>query len=264
MDKLILIVNDDGWQAQGIKVLSRIASDIGQVVVVAPDQGRSGAACSITPGTPVIVEKIPATQAHRQGYGPDVTVYSCTGTPVDCVKIALEKILPHTPDMVLSGINHGDNASISLFYSGTVGAVVEACLKGIPSIAFSLRTHSRQCDFTPYEHVIRHWTVKVAAQGLPPGTCLNINFPEVSELKGTSICRMARGKWHTEWVEADTRTPNVECTTGDTQAYTLSGTFVNLEPEAQDTDYWALDHGMASVTPLKPDMTDYAVLSHCR
>ena len=262
MKKQILIANDDGWQAQGIKALSRIASEYGQVTVVAPSRGRSGAACSITPAMPVTIEKITPRQASEEGYGNDVTIYSCSGTPIDSVKIALEKILPHPPDLALSGINHGDNASISLFYSGTVGAVVEASLKGIPSIAFSLRTHNSQCDFTPYGQVIRHWIRKTLHQGLPQGTFLNINFPEVKELKGTSICRMAKGIWHTEWVEA--APPARQADKQDTQAYTLAGTFVNTEPESQDTDYWALDHDMASVTPLKLDMTDYAILPHCR
>lgn len=264
MEKLILIVNDDGWDMQGIKILSRIASTMGRVIVVAPCHGRSGAACSITPATPVTVKRISSGQACKAGYEANITVYSCTGTPVDCIKIAHEKILPRTPELVLSGINHGDNASVSLFYSGTVGAIVEACLKGYPAIAFSLRTRNKQCDFTPYEQVIRHWIGKVLNEGLPKGSCLNINFPEVQTLKGTSFCRMAKGIWHTEWVETTSDETRKKSTYNETHTYTLSGIFENLEPDAEDTDYWALDHDMASVTPLKLDMTDYALLSDCR
>ncbi len=211
--------------------------------MVAPDGARSGAGCSITGTHPVSVELV------------EPGVYACSGSPVDCVKIALEKILPCRPHLVVSGINHGDNASVSLHYSGTVGAALEACMKGLPAIAYSLRTHSRECDFTPYAAVIKEWAVRVLREGLPTDTCLNINFPEVPRLAGSKVCRMARGIWHTEWLDAGTEA------TEDRSIYTLTGTFRNLEPEATDTDYWAIDHGMAAITPLSLDMTDYAMLT---
>lgn len=238
----ILVTNDDGYQAQGIQFLADIARKIGNTIIVAPDSARSGAACSITPTQPVSVRRVA-----------DDT-YACSGTPVDCVKIALEKILPAKPDLVISGINHGDNASISLHYSGTVGAVIEACMKGVPAIAYSLRTHKKECDFTPYAQVTEEWIRRVLQEGLPQDTCLNINFPEVEKLSGSSICRMARGLWHTEWLDAgkDAEERNL---------YTLTGTFCNLEPEATDTDYWAIDHGMAAITPLSLDMTDHKTLA---
>ena len=237
----ILITNDDGYQAQGIQFLAGIMRELGNIVVVAPDSARSGAGCSITPTCPVSIRKI------------ENGVYACSGTPVDCVKIALEKILPCKPDLVVSGINHGDNASISLHYSGTVGAVLEACMKGLPAIAYSLRTHKKECDFAPYAEVAREWANRVLHNGLPKDTCLNINFPEVAKLAGEKICRMARGMWHTEWLDAgiDEEGKNI---------YTLTGTFNNLEPDADDTDYWAIDHDMAAITPLKLDMTDYLTL----
>ena len=237
----ILVTNDDGFQAQGIRFLADILAKLGRVIVVAPDSARSGAACSITPTCPVSVRLV------------SDDVYACSGTPVDCVKIALEKILDRKPDLVVSGINHGDNASISLHYSGTVGAALEACMKGIPSIAYSLRTHKKECDFTPYVAVVEEWTERVLRDGLPKDTCLNVNFPEVERLNGFKICRMARGLWHTEWLEA-----SVEAE--EKKHYTLTGTFCNLEPDATDTDYWAIDHGFASITPLSLDMTDYATL----
>lgn len=238
----ILITNDDGYQAQGIQFLTDLMQKLGNTIVVAPDGPRSGAACSITPTQPVSVRQV------------SDNVYACSGTPVDCVKIALEKILPNKPDLVVSGINHGDNASISLHYSGTVGGVLEACMKGIPAIAYSLRTHKKQCDFTPFAAVVEEWAQRVLQDGLPEDTCLNINFPEVERLEGAKVCRMARGLWHTEWLDAGT---------DDTgrNIYTLTGTFVNLEPDAPDTDYWAIDHNMAAITPLSLDMTDHKTLS---
>lgn len=238
----ILVTNDDGFQAQGIQCLATLLGNLGNVVVVAPDSARSGAACSITPTCPVSVRKI------RDN------VYACSGSPVDCVKIALEKILDRKPDLVVSGINHGDNASISLHYSGTVGAALEACMKGIPAIAYSLRTHKKECDFAPYSEVIVEWAEKVLREGLPTDTCLNINFPEVDCLCGSKVCRMARGLWHTEWLDAGVDDEGKKI-------YTLTGTFTNLEPEAADTDYWALDHGFAAITPLSLDMTDHALLA---
>lgn len=239
----ILVTNDDGFQAQGIRFLADILAKLGRVIVVAPDSARSGAACSITSTCPVSVKLVADN------------VYACSGTPVDCVKIALEKILDRKPDLVVSGINHGDNASISLHYSGTVGAALEACMKGIPAIAYSLRTHKKECDFTPYAEVVEEWAERVLCDGLPKDTCLNVNFPEVKRLNGTKICRMARGLWHTEWLEVFVDADNKK-------HYTLTGTFSNLEPDATDTDYWAIDHGFAAITPLSLDMTDYVMLNH--
>lgn len=238
---LILISNDDGYQAQGIQELTQLMCQLGEVIVVAPTGARSGAACSITPIVPVRL-----TPISQQ---PGLAVYACSGTPVDCVKLALEQVVPRRPDLVVSGINHGDNASCSLHYSGTVGAVLESCMKGIPSIAFSLRTRDKECDFSPYAQVILQVASHVLQQGLPEDVLLNVNFPQVPSLKGVSVCRMARGEWRCEWVPAQ-----------QSNEFTLSGFFVNLEPEAKDTDYWALDHGRAAVTPLQLDMTSYAAL----
>ena len=236
---LILITNDDGLDAQGINVLAQCMLNLGQVVVVAPDGARSGAACAITPLVPVTLK----LEREEQ----NLLVYSCSGTPVDCVKLAYEKVVPRIPDLLVSGINHGDNASISLHYSGTVGAVIEGCMKGIPSIGSSLRTRSQTCDFRPYSGVVEDVASYVLKNGLPEGVFLNVNFPEVPVLKGVSVCRMARGIWQSEW--KDTDTPGT---------YLLTGSFTNLEPETEGTDYWALEHDMASVTPLTLDMTDYS------
>ena len=235
---LILITNDDGLNAQGIFELTRCMQKLGQVIVVAPNGARSGSACSITPLVPVTL-----TLEREEE---NLIAYSCSGTPVDCVKLAFEKVVPREPDLVVSGINHGDNASISLHYSGTIGAVLEGCMKGVPSIGFSLRTHKQECDFQPYLETIEELALHVLKNGLPQGVCLNVNFPEVPVLKGLSVCRMSKGIWQSEWKETDT--PGT---------YLLSGYYKNLEPDAADTDYWALDHGKTAVTPLSLDMTYY-------
>jgi len=233
---LILITNDDGLGAQGISVLIQCMLKLGQVIVVAPNGARSGASCSITPIVPVKL----TLESEQE----NLSVYSCSGTPADCVKLALEKVVPRRPDLIVSGINHGDNASVSIHYSGTVGAVLEGCMKGVPSIGYSLRTRKQECDFQPYLDAVERVASYVLKNGLSKDVCLNVNFPEVPVLKGISVCRMSRGIWESEW--KDTDTPGI---------YTLTGHFTNLEPEADDTDYWALDHDMASVTPLSLDMT---------
>lgn len=242
---LILISNDDGVTAQGITVLTNLMVTLGDVIVVAPDGPRSGAACSITP-----VENVRLRQLRQE---PGLTVYSCSGTPVDCVKLALERVVPRQPDLVVSGINHGDNASVSLHYSGTIGAVLEACMKSVPAIGFSLRTRNKECDFSPYEKCILDVSRHVLQHGLAEDVCLNVNFPQVPKLAGVRVCRMARGIWKQEWRPVPS-SPEGE------QQFQLTGYFVNLEPEAEDTDYWALDHDMAAVTPIQLDMTHYPTL----
>ncbi len=240
-----MVTNDDGHEAQGIRELASLMGQLGDVVVVAPEGARSGSACAVSSSTPVGIREI------RREVG--LRVVACTGTPVDCVKLALEHVCPRRPDLVVSGINHGDNASVSLHYSGTMGAVMEACMKGIPAIGYSLRTGSRQCLFAPYHLAVRRVAEHVLAHGLPQGVCLNVNFPEVARLAGVRVARMARGEWSAEWAEAH------HPRGGD--YYWLTGRFRNLEPDAEDTDYWALDHGYASVTPVQMDMTAYSSLT---
>ena len=244
MEKLILITNDDGIRAQGIGVLTQLMCQLGDVVVVAPDSARSGAACSITPTMPIRLDLV--TQK------PGLQKYTCSGTPVDCVKLAFEEICPRRPDLMVSGINHGDNASCSIHYSGTMGAVIEACMKEIPAIGYSLRSFSQQCDFSPYHKTILRIARYVLDKGLPQDVCLNVNFPEVPQLAGTRVCRMARGVWTHEWAAAhNPRGGNY---------YWLTGDFSNLESKSEDTDYWALDHGYAAITPIQLDMTAYKAM----
>ena len=246
--KLILITNDDGVSAQGISVLTRLMLTLGEVVVVAPDSARSGAAAAITCTQAVTLRRrADMEQDHLQ-------VYACSGSPVDCVKIALEKVFPRHPDLNVSGINHVDNASCSIHYSGTMGAVIEGCMKGIPSIGYSLRTLKHKCDFAPYEEQVVRIASFVLQHGLSQDTCLNVNFPEVERLAGMRVCRMGRGRWVQEWISANNpRGMN---------AYWLTGRFLNLEPHSDDTDYWALDHGYGSITPIRLDMTDYNSFAH--
>lgn len=211
---LILITNDDGILAQGIQELTSLMCTLGDVAVVAPDGPRSGMACAISAVTPVKLQPVgPQKQALRR--------MQCSGTPVDCVKLALEHVTGRKPDILVSGINHGDNASVSMHYSGTIGAVLEGCMKDVPSVGFSLRTRKESCNFLPYRQVVLDTVAYVLERGLPQGVCLNVNFPEVdSQLEGVSVCRMARGNWVEEWESAG----------GET--FRLTGRFVNLEPEA--------------------------------
>ena len=172
-------------------------------------------------------------------------VVGSSATPID-------GLLERKPDLVVSGINHGDNASVSIHYSGTVGAAYEACMKNVPAIAYSLKTKSLQCNFRPYEETVMQTARYALENGLPQDVLLNVNFPEVEELKGTKICRVGRGRWMKEMMQVGEG------------AYRLTGYFQNLEPDAEDTDYWALDHGYASVTPLQLDMTAYTMLGELK
>lgn len=244
MSRLILVTNDDGVHAQGIRTLARLMVPFGEVFVVAPDAARSGAGCSMTSGTPVGLSQLEEMDG--------IHFYACSGTPVDCVKLACEEILPAMPDLLVSGINHGDNASISLHYSGTIGAVFEGCMKGIPSVGFSLCTSKAQVDFSPYEDSVVKIVDNVLQCGLSRHTCLNVNYPEVSQLQGIRLSRVADGRWETEWVSANHPTGK--------KSFWLTGKFVNLEPDATDTDCWALANGYGSVTPIRMDMTDHGCM----
>jgi len=238
---LILISNDDGVQAQGIQELTRMMCRLGDVIVMAPDGPRSAASCCISPLTTITIKLIQEQEGLK--------IYQCSGTPTDCVKLAMDGLLEQKPDLMVSGINHGDNASVSIHYSGTVGAALEACMKQVPAIAYSLKTKSQQCDFRPYEDVVLRTARYALEHGLPDDVLLNVNFPEVEALKGTKVCRIGRGRWMKEMKQVGEG------------AYQLTGYFQNLEPDAEDTDHWALDHGYASITPVQLDMTAYGLLN---
>lgn len=242
---LILITNDDGYAAAGIQALARTVAAFGEVFIVAPDGARSGSACAITCTTPVCVRPV---ACDIEG----VTCFACSGTPVDCVKLALEQVLPRTPDLILSGINHGDNASISIHYSGTMGAVFEGCMKGVPSVGVSLylRRGQRYEDFPVGDDTLAALSElcqRIIRQGLPEDVCLNINLPTAHVFRGWQVCRQARGRWSAEWVSATHPFGQ--------QVFWLTGTFTDLEPMATDTDFSALRAGYCSIVPIHVDMT---------
>jgi 5'-nucleotidase len=245
---LILISNDDGYQAKGINELVRMVRDYGDVLVCAPDGPRSGQACAFSATVPLTL-----TQLHQED---GLQIWACNGSPVDCVKMALAELCPRRPDLVIGGINHGDNASVNTHYSGTMGVTLEGCMKYISSIAFSLCDHRADADFTPLEPYIRQMTQRVLAEGLPQGVCLNVNFPLVNVFKGVKICRMSRGTWLNEV----TRCHHPR----DYDYWWMVGHYQNDEPEAEDTDRWALDHGYVAITPTRVDVTAYEAMEQLK
>lgn len=238
---LILISNDDGYQAKGINELVRMLHDMADIIVCAPDTHQSGTSRSFSGTIPLRLT------LRRQSEG--IAVWSCSGTPVDSVKMALSELLDRVPDMVIGGINHGDNASVNTHYSGTMGVAVEGCLKGIPSVAFSLCSPKEDADFQPLEPYIRRFTQQVLEHGLPQGVCLNINFPVQQTFGGVKICRMAKGSWYNELTKC--HHPR------GYDYYWMVGHYRNDEPEAEDTDNWALKNGYVAITPTRVDVTDY-------
>ena len=246
---LILISNDDGYQAKGINELIRMVRDYGDVLVCAPDGPRSGQACAFSATTPLTL-----TLKHQED---GVQIWACNGSPVDCVKMALAELCPRKPDLVIGGINHGDNASVNTHYSGTMGVTLEGCMKYIPSLAFSLCDYRADANFTPLEPYIRKMTQQVLSEGLPQGVCLNVNFPVIEgNYKGVRICRMSRGTWRNEV----TRCHHPR----GYDYWWMVGHYQNDEPEAMDTDRWALDHGYVAITPTRVDVTDYEAMEELK
>ena len=245
---LILISNDDGYSAKGINALAMTLAGLGEIVVMAPDGPRSGASAAITSEFPVRYYKV------REEEG--LSVYKCTGTPVDCIKLAMFDLLPRCPDLVIGGINHGDNSAVNVHYSGTMGVVIEGCLKGIPAIGFSLCDHDADADFNPMLPYVRKITEQVLANGLSKGTCLNVNVPKTSELQGVRICRQTDASWGSEWARGQHPKGG--------EYFWLTGKFTNNEPEAQDADRWALEHGYVAITPIQIDMTAYALINELK
>ncbi len=236
---LIMICNDDGVNARGIAHLTRIAASLGDVVVVAPDSPQSGKSSALTVNAPLMLNTHPDIDGAR--------VYSVNGTPVDCVKIGLHAVLDRKPDLLLSGVNHGSNAAINNIYSGTMGAAMEGCVLGIPSIGFSLLSHSPEADFNPLTPFITDIIKKVLANGLPEGVCLNINFPKQCTPKGLKVVRGAKGHWTEEY--RDYTTPH------GTPFYWLTGKFHNEEPDNPETDEYWLRQQYATIVPIRPDQT---------
>ena len=240
---LILITNDDGYRSLGLQALIEAARPFGDVLVVAPAEGQSGMSHALTVKIPVRVEK----STEEAG----LVIYVCTGTPVDCVKIAINKFADRTPDLLLTGVNHGANSSVSVLYSGTMASAIEGCMYHIPAIGFSLLDHSPDACFTPYIPSMQNIIEKVMKNGLPQGVCLNVNIPKIAvdDIKGIRICRQARGHWIEEFERRID--PNNQV------YYWLTGSYLNEEPKATDTDEWMLKNGYISIVPVQIDMTCY-------
>jgi len=247
---LILVTNDDGYKAKGLLKLTSIAREFGDVVVVAATESQSGRSHAITIKEPLKYKQI----EEADGY----VKYMVRGTPVDGVKLAMNSILKRKPDLLLSGINHGSNASSSIVYSGTMAATLEGAIHYIPSIGFSLLDYMPDADFDPSEGYVRHLVGKVITEGLPPLTCLNVNIPAVplEKLQGIMICRQADGFWKEDFQErTDPR---------GTKYYWLTGTYHNREPEMEDTDEFALSKNYISVVPVSVDLTAHKMIEQLR
>lgn len=235
----ILVVNDDGITAPGIKALIEVMQEIGNVVVVAPDGPQSGMGHAITIGKPLRFDKVDLY--------PGVEMYKCSGTPVDCVKLAVNIVFKgKKPDLCVSGINHGLNNSINVIYSGTMSAAVEGAIEKIPSIGFSLDDFAQDADFSHCKSFIKTIALQVLSHGLPEATLLNVNFPKGANLKGIKICRQANAKWAEEFDKREDPYKR--------PYYWLTGVFENYD-KGEDTDVWALDHGYVSVVPVQFDLT---------
>lgn len=231
--KLILISNDDSVNAPGLHFLVDKVKELGDVWVVAPDEPKSGQSSSLTFNAPLRVTEHAGYEGAR--------LFSVSGTPVDCIKLAMHNIVPRRPDIVLAGINHGSNAGNSVIYSGTMGAVFEGCMAGIPSVGFSLLHHSMAADFSECARFVKDVTAKVLANGLPEGVCLNINFPAKVKIEGMKVVRAARSHWTEEYQEYID--PHGK------PFYWLTGRQINEEEGNPETDLYWLPRNYATCVP---------------
>ena len=244
---LILVTNDDGITAPGIRALIDVMNEIGDVVVVAPDSPQSGMGHAITINSTLHCSKIDVD------HGPQ-TEYSCSGTPADCVKLAVNELLGRKPDLCVSGINHGSNSSINVIYSGTMSAALEAGIEGIPAIGFSLLDYRWGADFEVVKPFVKEITLKALENSIPENVVLNVNFPQGTEtpIQGIKVCRQAKANWVEEF---DKRTNPM-----GREYYWLTGKFVN-EDQGDDTDEWALRNGFVSIVPTQFDLTAHHAIS---
>jgi 5'-nucleotidase len=244
---LILVTNDDGVTSKGILSLVKAVMPLGDVVVVAPDRPQSGMGHAVTING--ILRFVPVS------FPEDVKAYSCTGTPVDCVKMAIYRVLHKKPDLLVSGINHGANSSINVIYSGTMSAAVEGAVEGIPSVGFSLLSSDVDADFEASMFYARKVCQEILANGMPEGVCLNVNIPKgkTEDLKGVKICRQAKAYWEDTFDHRKDPSGN--------DYYWLMGEFKNFD-HGEDTDEWALKHNFVSIVPVHYDLTAYHVISN--
>ena len=245
----IVVVNDDGWGTAGIRLLAKEMTRLGHVTVIAPDGPRSGKGASISVETPIYLRRI---EEHDLN-GADV--YVTNGTPADCIKIAREYIFPNEQiDLVVSGINHGSNAAVNAMYSGTIGAGLVAAEKGIPAVVWSIDDHRPDVDLHWLQPFLVDVTQHLYEEGIAPRTVFNINAP-VGEIEGIRWTRQCVGHWANELAPITEPLPE-----GVLQGWKLAGAFINEEPSANDTDIWAMEHQLLSITPLSLDWTDYVSL----
>ena len=238
---LILVTNDDGINAPGIRTLISIMKDIGDIVDVAPDSTQSGMGHAITINSTLHSSRITPKDS-------EITEYSCSGTPADCVKLAINELMPRKPDLCVSGINHGSNSSINVIYSGTMSAAIEAGIEGVPAIGFSLLDYSWNADLSHSKDFIRKITLNALNNGIPKGVVLNVNIPAVkkSDIKGVKICRQAKAYWVEEFDKR--KNPLGQ------EYYWLTGKFVNKD-QGEDTDEWVLKNNYISIVPVEFDLT---------
>jgi 5'-nucleotidase len=243
MKPLILVTNDDGITSNGIKTLIGVAKEFGNVVVVAPDSPQSGMGHAITIGNPLRLEKATLFEG--------IDAYECTGTPADCVKLAKNFLMESKkPDLVLSGINHGSNTSVSVLYSGTMSAAIEAAMEGIPAIGFSVCDYDHQTDMSHTEPYIRQIIGQVLEYGMKKGVALNVNFPKKAdqELRGIKVCRQAKAMWQEKF--------DLRHDPYGGRYFWMAGEFLNQDT-GEDTDEWAVQNGYVSIVPCQYDLTDY-------
>lgn len=245
----ILVTNDDGYFAPGLRKLIELMRPLGRVVVVAGEQSMSGMGHAITITTPLRLKTVTKSEDYEE--------YICNGTPVDCVKLGEQVVLRAKPDLVVSGINHGSNASINVIYSGTMAAVIEACIDDIPAIGFSLADWSHSADMRHVDEYVQKIAVQVLEKGLPRGICLNVNIPPASTvpLKGIRICRQSHARWVEEFdSRQDPR---------GAEYHWLTGRFEN-DDKGEDTDQWALENNYVSVVPVQYDLTAFRAMDLLR
>jgi len=244
---LILVSNDDGISSRGIRILVELMTEMGEVIVVAPDSPQSGMGHAITVGNTLRLDKTDI-------FG-SVPAYKCSGTPADCVKLAKHHLLKNRkPDLVVSGINHGSNTSISVLYSGTMSAAIEGAIEGLPAVGFSLCDYSSEADFSHVDEFVKKIAAEVLNRGLPRGVALNVNIPprRNEKVKGMKVCRQARAKWEEQFEER--RDP-----TGR-KYFWMAGNFVNFD-KGEDNDEWAIANNYVSIVPCQYDLTAHHAIS---
>jgi len=246
----IVVINDDGWGTAGIRMLAKEMTQLGHVTVIAPDGPRSGFGACISVTTPIYLRRVEEHDLNG------AEVYTTNGTPADCVKLAREVVLKDKPiDLIVSGINHGSNASINVIYSGTMGACLVAAEKGIPAIGWSINSHEMDVDLHWLQPMLCEVTRHLLEEGFAPNTCYNINAP-VGEIEGLRWTRQCKGHWQNELVAI----PQEDCPTDVNSGWRLAGEYINDEPDATDTDIWAMAHQMLAITPITVDLTEYGSL----